>query len=132
MEEDLNMQGWAEEEIRNRDLMVPCGLHRGACGVYIATRDGNEKFKGIMANLYGTKPEETECLGCMQPDPPKKAVPLVRRMPDKALREIKGVLLLPSVPGMAVQPGSGFPVCHWPPGHEKNDSHMAGEGSRLR
>jgi len=24
-----------------------------------------------MGNLYGTKPEETECLGCMQPDPPR-------------------------------------------------------------
>ena len=68
----MNMEGWTEEEIRNRDLMAPCGLYCGACGVYIATRDGNEKFKAIMANLYGTKPEETECLGCMQPDPPKK------------------------------------------------------------
>jgi hypothetical protein len=43
-----------------------------ACGIYIATRDGNEKFKAIMGNLYGTKPEETVCLGCMQPDPPKQ------------------------------------------------------------
>jgi uncharacterized protein DUF3795 len=66
------MEGWTEEEIRNKDLMAPCGLYCGACGVYIATRDKNEKFKTIMANLYGTKPEETECHGCMQPDPPKK------------------------------------------------------------
>ncbi len=65
------MEGWTEEEIRNRDLMAPCGLYCGACGVYIATRDGNEKFKTVMGNLYGTKPEETECLGCMQPDPPR-------------------------------------------------------------
>jgi len=42
------------------------------CGVYIATRDKNEKFRAVMGNLYGTRPEETECLGCMQPDPPKK------------------------------------------------------------
>jgi hypothetical protein len=66
------MQGWTEEEIRTKDLMAPCGLYCGTCGVYIATRDGNEKFKAAMANLYGTKPEQTECLGCMQPDPPKK------------------------------------------------------------
>lgn len=66
------MEGWNEEEIRNRDLMAPCGLYCGACGVYIATRDGNEKFKTVMGNLYGTKPEDTECLGCMQPEPPKK------------------------------------------------------------
>jgi len=66
------MEGWTEEEIRNKDLMAPCGLYCGACGVYLATRDGNEKFRAIMANLYGTKPEETHCLGCMQSDPPKK------------------------------------------------------------
>jgi hypothetical protein len=66
------MEGWSEEEIRNKHLMAPCGLYCGSCGVYIATRDGNEKFKTILGNLYGTKPEETECLGCMQPDPPNK------------------------------------------------------------
>jgi hypothetical protein len=66
------MEGWSEDEIKNRNLMAPCGLYCGACGVYIATRDKNEKFKAVMGNLYGTKPEETECLGCMQPDPPEK------------------------------------------------------------
>jgi hypothetical protein len=72
MKREMNMQGWTEEEIRTKDLMAPCGLYCGTCGVYIATRDGNEKFKATMANLYGAKPEQTECLGCMQPDPPKK------------------------------------------------------------
>lgn len=62
------MEGRIEGEIRNKDLMAPCGLYCGACGVYIATRDNNQKFKTIMGNLYGTTPEETECLGCMQPD----------------------------------------------------------------
>lgn len=66
------MTGWKEEEIKNKDLMAPCGLYCGTCGVYIATRDNNEKFKTVMGNLYGTKPEETECLGCMQSDPPDK------------------------------------------------------------
>ena len=66
------MKGWSEEEIHSRDLMAPCGLHCATCGVYIATRDGNEKFKAVMGNLYGTKPEETECLGCMQHDPTEK------------------------------------------------------------
>jgi hypothetical protein len=68
----MDMQGWTEGEIRTRDLMAPCGLYCGTCGVYIATRDGNEKFRAIMASLYGTKPEEKGCFGCMQPDPPKK------------------------------------------------------------
>ncbi|MBN1665262.1 MAG: DUF3795 domain-containing protein [Deltaproteobacteria bacterium] len=66
------MEGWSEEEIRNKNLMAPCGLYCGACGVYIATRDKNEKFKAVMANLYQTKLGETECLGCMQADPPPK------------------------------------------------------------
>ncbi len=66
------MADWTEEEMRNKEIMAPCGLYCGACGVYIATRDNNQKFKQIMGNLYGSKPEETECLGCMQPDPPKK------------------------------------------------------------
>lgn len=66
------MQGWREEEIKNRDLMAPCGLYCGTCGVYIATRDGNEKFKAVLGKLYGSKPEQTECLGCMQADPPEK------------------------------------------------------------
>jgi hypothetical protein len=66
------MKGWTEDEFRNRSLMAPCGLYCGVCGVYIATRDGNEKFKSVMGNLYGTPPEKTECLGCMQPDPPQK------------------------------------------------------------
>lgn len=66
------MEGWREDEFRNRDLMAPCGLYCGTCGIYIATRDENEKFQAIMGNLYGTKPEETQCLGCMQADPPKK------------------------------------------------------------
>jgi hypothetical protein len=66
------MDGWNEDEIKNKNLMAPCGLYCGACGVYIATRDKNEKFKQIMGNLYGSKPEDTECLGCMQADPPEK------------------------------------------------------------
>ncbi|MCF8130080.1 MAG: DUF3795 domain-containing protein [Deltaproteobacteria bacterium] len=66
------MKGWTEEEIRNKNLMAPCGLYCGACGIYIATRDKNEKFKGVMGRLYGTKPEKTECCGCMQADPPEK------------------------------------------------------------
>ena len=66
------MEGWSEEEIENKDLMAPCGLYCGVCGVYIATRDGDEKFKTLLANRYGTKPEDTQCLGCMQPDPPRR------------------------------------------------------------
>jgi len=48
----MRMGGWAEEEIRNKNLMAPCGLYCGACGVYIATRDGNEKLRAVMGKLY--------------------------------------------------------------------------------
>lgn len=65
------MKGWTEEEFKNKALQAPCGLYCGTCGVYIATRDNNAKFKSVMGGLYGTKPEETECRGCMQPDPPQ-------------------------------------------------------------
>ncbi|MBW1900009.1 MAG: DUF3795 domain-containing protein [Deltaproteobacteria bacterium] len=66
------MKEWTEEEIRDRNLMGPCGLFCGACGVYVATRDGNEELRKIMATTYGATPEETECLGCMQSDSSKK------------------------------------------------------------
>ena len=66
------MKGWTEEEFANKNLMAPCGLYCGVCGVYIAMRDKNDKFRSVMANLYGTRPEETECLGCMQQDPPER------------------------------------------------------------
>jgi hypothetical protein len=66
------MEGWNESEITNKELMAPCGLYCGACGVYIATRDNNEKFRAVMGKLYGTTPEETHCVGCMQADPSKK------------------------------------------------------------
>ncbi len=45
------MEGWDEKELKDNNLMAPCGLYCGTCGVYIATRDKNEKFKSIMGNL---------------------------------------------------------------------------------
>ncbi|MCJ7546306.1 MAG: DUF3795 domain-containing protein [Deltaproteobacteria bacterium] len=84
------MEGWTEAEIRNMALMAPCGLYCGACGVYIATRDGNEKFRTIMGNLYGTKPEETACLGCMQPDPPRKIYGFCQQCPIRSCVKSKG------------------------------------------
>ena len=65
------MKGWTESEFADRSLMAPCGLYCGVCGVYLATRNGDAKFKALLGSLYGSAPEETECLGCMQPDPPQ-------------------------------------------------------------
>ena len=63
------MKGWKEEEFKDKRLLSPCGLYCGVCGVYISHRDKNTKFRDILAKLYGTKPEETKCLGCMQTEP---------------------------------------------------------------
>lgn len=49
----------------NRDLLAPCGLYCGACGVMVAYRDQNEKLKRILADTYGTRPDDVVCHGCM-------------------------------------------------------------------
>ncbi len=59
------------KEARDERLLAPCGLYCGVCGVYIATRDHNEKFKAILGKLYGSKPEVTAYKGCMQGEPPE-------------------------------------------------------------
>jgi predicted RNA-binding Zn-ribbon protein involved in translation (DUF1610 family) len=75
------MKGWTETEFADRNLLAPCGLYCGACGVYLATRNGDAKFKERLGALYGSAPEETECLGCMQPDPPKTLYGYCRQCP---------------------------------------------------
>lgn len=49
----------------NKDLAAPCGLYCGVCGVYIATRDNNEKFKDRLTTVYGVKFAEVVCDGCL-------------------------------------------------------------------
>ncbi len=84
------MKGWTEEEIGNRDLMAPCGMYCGACAIYMATRDGNEKLKGILSKIYGTGPEEIECYGCMQVDPPEKLFSLCEKCDIRQCIRSKG------------------------------------------
>lgn len=113
------MEGWSEKEFENKSLMAPCGLYCGTCGVYIATRDGNEKFKAVMGNLYGTPPEATECLGCMQPDPPEKMYGYCRTCP---IRECVR--------------SQGFYSCHqcgkWPCRHIEQFGFATGRRVMLR
>ena len=75
------MKGWTESEFADRSLMAPCGLYCGVCGVYLATRNVDPKFKALLGRLYGSAPEETECLGCMQPDPPQSLYGYCRACP---------------------------------------------------
>jgi len=34
------------------DLVAPCGLYCGVCGVYFATSDDNRKFLEKLVNIY--------------------------------------------------------------------------------
>lgn len=49
----------------NHELLAPCGLYCGVCGVYIADRDQNMKFKERLAPVYGVGVEEVRCRGCL-------------------------------------------------------------------
>lgn len=84
------MRGWTEEEFSDRRLMAPCGLYCGACGVYIAHRDGNTKFRDLLARLYGSKPEETACQGCMQEEPAECLYGWCRSCPLRSCVQEKG------------------------------------------
>ncbi len=130
------MKGWTEEEIKNKNLMAPCGLYCGACGIYIATRDKNDKLKTALGNLYGTKPEETQCRGCMQADPPETLYSFCRSCKMRELCSLKRLVFMPSMPGMALQYGGKFRHCHRTAGDEKNNSDLARQsgstGGRTR
>jgi hypothetical protein len=49
----------------NKDLLAPCGLYCGVCGILIAHRDNNSKFKELLAGFYGVLPDEISCKGCL-------------------------------------------------------------------
>jgi hypothetical protein len=49
----------------NKDLLAPCGLYCGVCGILIAHRDNNSKFKELLAGFYGVLPDEIACKGCL-------------------------------------------------------------------
>ena len=48
-----------------KELLAPCGLYCGVCGILMAHRDNNEKFKERLSAVYGCTPEEIQCEGCM-------------------------------------------------------------------
>ncbi len=52
----------------NKDLLAPCGLYCGVCGILIADRENNEKLKEKLALAYGVTPEQITCQGCMSDD----------------------------------------------------------------
>jgi hypothetical protein len=50
------------------ELAAPCGLYCGVCGVYIAHRDNNTKFKERLATVYGVNADQVRCGGCLSHD----------------------------------------------------------------
>lgn len=67
----------------NPAFLSPCGLYCGVCAIYMAHRDGNEKFKERLVGLYqgnvpgkGTLPggeglttADIQCAGCLSDAP---------------------------------------------------------------
>jgi hypothetical protein len=49
----------------NTELLAPCGLYCGVCGVYKASRDNDQKLKDKLANAYGVTSEQIVCKGCL-------------------------------------------------------------------
>ena len=50
------------------ELLAPCGLYCGACSILIAHRTNNATLKEKLAAVYGMKPEDLHCTGCLSTD----------------------------------------------------------------
>jgi hypothetical protein len=52
-----------------KEWLAPCGLYCGVCGILMATRDENPKFRERLAGVYNLQPEEISCAGCLSKNP---------------------------------------------------------------
>lgn len=50
------------------EYVPPCGLYCGVCAIMYATRDENLKFRERLAPVYGVRPEDLFCAGCLAPE----------------------------------------------------------------
>lgn len=48
----------------DENLLSPCGLYCGVCGIRTAYLSGEPRFIDAMAKTYGVKPEQIKCEGC--------------------------------------------------------------------
>jgi predicted RNA-binding Zn-ribbon protein involved in translation (DUF1610 family) len=55
--------------VLKNELAAPCGLYCGVCGIYIAHRDNNLKFKERLAPIYGVGVDDIKCNGCLSDEP---------------------------------------------------------------
>ena len=51
-----------------KELLAPCGLYCGVCGILIAHRDDNLKFKERLTAVYGVGVDDIRCQGCLSDD----------------------------------------------------------------
>jgi len=49
----------------NKNLLAQCGLYCGVCGILIAHRDNNQKFKERLTAIYGVEVDDIRCEGCL-------------------------------------------------------------------
>ncbi len=48
-----------------RELLAPCNLYCGVCGILKAHRENNVTLKERLSSFYGVLPEEIACNGCL-------------------------------------------------------------------
>ena len=70
-----------------KELAAPCGLYCGVCGVYIAHRDNNVKFKERLTTVYNVPVEEIACDGCLS----DQVFFYCRECPIKSCTQRKGI-----------------------------------------
>ena len=49
----------------NQELVSPCCLYCGVCGIYCATASGDQPLKEKLAKAYGDTPDKINCRGCL-------------------------------------------------------------------
>ena len=61
-----SMNKCGEDNMKEKNkLAAPCGLYCGVCGVYIAHKNNDTKFKERLQNVYWVGTEEIKCNGCL-------------------------------------------------------------------
>ena len=48
-----------------QELVAPCGLYCGVCGIYQATLTGDQQLKEKFAKVYNETPDKINCKGCL-------------------------------------------------------------------
>jgi hypothetical protein len=48
----------------SQELVSPCGLYCGVCGIYRASETDDQQLKEKLAKAYGDTPDKINCRGC--------------------------------------------------------------------